>query len=133
MPEVPDTLEILTDPLEIEAGETAALRLRINAKNDFLPRYAANLSIVFGPELKGHLKVVSKGRLLGGRVRVTIEASPGVPVASSTMKVALVVEELGVLLTTEGRVVVVSPEEEEEEDRRKGGEPNINIAWVGRD
>ncbi len=133
MPEVPDALEILTDPLEIEPGETAALRLRINAKNDFLPRYAESLSIVFGPELKGHLKVVSKGRLLGGRVRVTIEASREAPIVSSTMKVALVVAELGVLLMTEGRVVVVPPEEEEEEDRKKGGEPNINIAWVGRD
>lgn len=133
MPEVPDALEILTDPLEIEPGETAALRLRLNAKNDFLPRYADSLSVVFGPELKDHLKIVSKGRLLGGRVRVSIEASPGAPIESSTMKVALVVADLGVLLTAEGRVAVVPPEKEDEHDRGKGGEPNINIAWVGRD
>ena len=133
MLDVPDSLKILTDPLEIETGDTAALRLEINAKNDFLPAYADFLSVVFGPELKDHLRIVSKGRLLGGRVRITVEASADTPILSSTMKVALVIQELGVLLTAEGKVVVVKPEEEEDEDRQKGGEPNIDIVWIGRD
>lgn len=133
MLDVPDTLKILTDPLEIEPGDTAGLRLEINAKNDFLPKYADGLSIVFGPELKEHVKVVSKGRLLGGRVRVTLEASPETPIVKSSLKVALVVQELGVLLTSEGKLCVSKPKEEEEEDKKTGGEPNIDIRWVGRD
>ena len=33
------------------------------------------LAIVIGPELKDHVKVLSTGRLLGGRTRVTLEAA----------------------------------------------------------
>jgi len=133
MLEVPDTLKILTDPLEFEPGETAGLRLHINAKNDFLPRYGDGLSIVLGPELKDHITLISKGRLLGGRVRITLEASSDCPIATSSIKVALVVQELGVLLTAEGKVEVSKPEEQPEKDKKKGGEPNIDINWVGRD
>jgi hypothetical protein len=134
MLEVPDTLRIVTDPLIVEQGTTAALWLEINAKNDFLPRYAEGLSIVIGPELKDHVKAISKGRLLGGRVRVTVEAAEEAPVASSSLKVALVVPSLGVLLTADGHIEVLAPKEDEEEkDSKKGGEPNIEVQWVGRD
>ncbi|MGE3780119.1 MAG: hypothetical protein AB7F89_23220, partial [Pirellulaceae bacterium] len=133
MLEIPSVLRIVNDPLEIEPADTATLRLEINAKNDFLPRFADGLSIVFGPEVKDHLRVVSKGRLLGGRVRVTIESTGECPVGTSTLKVALVVQQLGVLLTAEGKVKVKPPEEEEKDDKKKGGEPNIEIQWVRRD
>src|SRR5262249_53116877 len=56
MLEVPDTLVITTDPLKIRAGSSASLRLEINAKNDFLPRYAGRLSVVIGPELAAHVQ-----------------------------------------------------------------------------
>lgn len=133
MLEVPDKLEILNDSVCVRSGATAALRLEINAKNDFLPKYADGLSVIFGPELKDHIKVLSKGRLLGGRVRVTLLAAPEAPQASSSIKVALVVPQLGVLLTAEGKVAVVSPNENDDEDSKAGGEPNIEVHWVCRE
>ena len=50
MPKVPDALVIENDPMRIERGATASLRLAINAKNDFLPRYSEGLSVVLGGE-----------------------------------------------------------------------------------
>lgn len=132
MLEVPDRLSIVNDPLTIERGDTASLRLEINAKNGFLPRYSEGLSVVFGSELKDHLHVTSKGRLLGGRVRVTLEASENAPLVSTSMKVALVVEDLGLLLTAEGKIEVVEPKEDDDKDKKSGGEPNIDVQWVGR-
>jgi hypothetical protein len=132
MLEVPDRLAIISDPVVIQRGGTASLRLEINAKNGFLPRYASGLSVVIGSELKDFVHVYSKGRLVGGRVRVTLEASDGAPAASDLMKVALVIEELGVLLTAEAKVEVVEPKEEDDSDSRRGGEPNIDVRWVGR-
>jgi hypothetical protein len=132
--EVPTDLEILNDPLEIERGSTTPLRVHINAKNDFLPKHANGLSIVVGAELKDHVKVISKGRLLGGRVRITLEAALDAPITNSTLKVALVVEALGVLLIDEGKINLVEPREEsEDKSSNKGGEPNIEVSWVGRD
>jgi hypothetical protein len=133
MLDIPDRLVILSTPLEIEQGGTASLRLELNAKNGFLPKYADFLSVVIGPELKDHIGVTSKGRLLGGRVRVTLESSPNAPQISSSLKVALVVQELGVLLTAEGLIVVTPVDTEVEDDKRRGGEPNIEINWVGRE
>ena len=134
MLEVPTELDILSDPLEIEPGITTPLRVHINAKNDFLPKHGDGLSVVVGAELKDHVKVLSKGRLLGGRVRITLEATSDAPIASSSLKVALVVESLGVLLIDEGRIDVVRPKEEDEDkDKKKGAEPDIDVSWVGRD
>jgi len=133
MPEIPDRLEILTDPIRIEPGATAALRLAINAKNDFLPKYAGALSIVLGPELAKHVSVRSKGRLLGGKVRVTLEAQADAPTTSSSLQVALVVPEHAVLLTATSTIEVVEPKEDDTEDKRSGGEPNVDVHWVGRD
>jgi hypothetical protein len=134
MLEVPDTLVIASDPLRIKAGLTASLRLEINAKNDFLPRYAGALSVVIGPELAAHVHVRSTGRLLGGRVRVTLVASDDAPQVSSTLRVALVIPELGVLLTAEGELAVTSEiERKEDKHEKRGGEPDIDVRWIGRD
>ena len=78
MLEVP-TAALVDDQITIEPGRTAPLRLEINAKNDFLPTHADGLSVIFGPELAGNVSVRSKGRLLGGRVRVTLEADTECP------------------------------------------------------
>jgi hypothetical protein len=134
MLEVPDTLRIVPHPLVIEQGERSALWLEINAKNDFLPKHAESLTIVVGAELKDHVKLMSKGRLLGGRVRVVLEAAVDAPISTSTLKVALIVSSLGVLLTDDGTVQVAAPEEEDDKkDSKQGGEPNIDVRWVGRD
>jgi hypothetical protein len=132
MLDVPDRLVIVSDPLKIAPGDTSPLRLEINAKNDFLPRHAESLSVVVGPELASHVKVRSKGRLLGGKVRVTLEADAEAPELESSLQVALVVPALGVLLTATGKVVVAKPKERED-DTARGGGPNIEISWVGRD
>src|ERR1044072_3984485 len=134
MLEVPTDLESLTDQADLERGTTMPLRVHINAKNDFLPKFGEGLSVVVGPELKDHVRELSRGRLLGGRVRITLEASPDAPVANSSLKVALVVESLGVLLLDEGKVNVIEQKPEaEESDTKKGSEPDIDVSWVGRD
>jgi hypothetical protein len=134
MLEVPDLLEILTDPVTIERGSTSSVRLAINAKNGFLPRHANGLSIVFEPELKDHVRVRTMGRLLGGKVRVSLEADEDSPLMASRMKVALVVQELGVLLgPAEGKVEVVEPDADKKKDDKTGGEPNIDVRWIGRE
>ncbi len=133
MPEIPDKLEILTDPVVIEAGGRAGLRLGINAKNDFLPKYASALKIVLGPDIKSHIKVTATGRLLGGRMRVSLEAADTTPVGVSTLQVALVDPELPVFLTAYGAVHVVVPSQDEgKEAARHGGEPDVDVLWHGR-
>jgi hypothetical protein len=134
MLDVPTELDILDGLLEMERGTTTPLRVYINAKNDFLPKHSDGLSVVVGSELKDHVKVLSKGRLLGGRVRITLEASSDAPIVTSSLKVALVVESLGVLLIDEGNISVVEPrDEDDDKDTKKGAEPNIEVSWVGRD
>lgn len=135
MLDVPDRLALVDEVVVIQPGRTAPLRLEINAKNDFLPTYSDSdgLSVVFGPELAGKVRVRSKGRLLGGRMRVTLEADEDAPLASAAMQVALVVPELGVLLTAAGSLEVAEPKTEEPDDGRAGGEPNIDVRWIGRE
>jgi hypothetical protein len=133
MLEVPDRLALVDDHVTIEPGRTAPLRLEINAKNDFLPTHASGLSVIFGPELAGKVRVRSKGRLLGGRVRVTLEADADAPVTTGSMQVALVVPELGVLLTASGDLEVAEPKVDEQDDGPVGGEPNIDVEWIGRE
>jgi len=132
MLEVPDLLRIMNDPLVVQEGRTAALRLEINAKNDFLPQYSEHLSVVVGQELKNDVRVRSVGRLLGGRVRVTVEADQEATTTNSSLRVALVVPELGVLLTAEGKIDVTAPPEPKRPDQSTGGEPDIDVKWVGR-
>jgi hypothetical protein len=133
MLDVPDRLALIDERLTIEPGRTAPLRLEINAKNDFLPAHSEGLSVVFGPEFGGKVRVRSKGRLLGGRVRVTLEAEPDAPLTTGSMQVALVVPALGVLLTTSGQLEVAQPQPDERDDGPVGGEPNIDVEWVGRE
>jgi hypothetical protein len=133
LPDIPDQLSIDTNPLLIEPDGTAPLRLSINAKNGFLPSYASGLSIVFGGSLNGKAAVVSTGRLLGGKARLTVRATPDAPLGMHPLKVALVIPELGVLLTADGQVEVKESEEEEEENDKSGGDFNIEINWLGRE
>jgi hypothetical protein len=134
MLEVPDLVRIVQKPLHIEQGSTAALWLEINAKNDFFPKYSESLSVVVGAEMKDHVRVVSQGRLLGGRMRAVISASRESPIGTSSLKVALVVPSLGVLLTDEGTIEVEAPEEDSgKPDGKKEGEPQIEITWIRRD
>jgi hypothetical protein len=88
--------------------------------------------VVIGPELKDHVSVRSKGRLLGGRVRVTLTASEDAPVGKSSAKVVLVVPELGVVLSDEKPLEVSEPEKEKD-DSKSGGDLNIKIKWVRRE
>jgi len=132
MPTVPDKLAIISQPLRIQQGGTAALQLEINGKNDFLPRYANGLSVVFGSSVKDKVRVVSTGRLLGGRVRVTVEAEQDAPLGKTKLQVALVVPELSVLLNDDGELEVIEEKKGTQKDATKGGEPNIEIKWVGR-
>lgn len=133
MLEVPDRLALVDDPVVIHPGRTAPLRLEINAKNDFLPTYADGFSVVFDHKIADKVRVRSKGRLLGGRVRVTLEADPEAPQATGTMQIALVVPDLGVLLTASGELQIAEPKTEEHDDGPVGGEPNIDVQWVGRE
>lgn len=133
MLDIPDKLEIISDPLWIEPDGRAGLRLGINAKNGFLPKYEQALKIVFGPEIKDHVKIVSTGRLLGGRVRITVAAADDTPLGKSILQVALVEPSLGVLLHAQGTIEVIKaePAEEEPEDKA-GGQPDVEILWHER-
>jgi hypothetical protein len=132
LPEVPDHLRILSEPLRLEPGSSGALRLEINAKNDFLPKHADALTVVVGPELASHVQVRSKGRLLGGKVRVTMEAAADCPEAESSLQVVLAVPALGILLTAHGRIAVRAHKDRDATEKPRGGEPDIDISWIGR-
>lgn len=134
MQEIPDCLRIAQKPLRIEQGATAALWLEINAKNDFFPRYSEGLSVVVGADMKDYVHAVSKGRLLGGRMRVVLAASSEAPISTSSLKVGLVVPSLGVLLTDEGAVQVIAPEGDSAKPNTNANrEPHIEITWIRRD
>ena len=47
--------------------------------------------------LQQHVRVRSQGRLVGGKVRVALEADADAPLIATMMKVALVIQRLGVL------------------------------------
>jgi hypothetical protein len=132
MLDVPDQLRIV-EPVTIVAGATASLRLDINAKNDFLPDYADGLTVVLGGDLARHVRVRSKGRLLGGRTRITLIADADAPPVEGVVNVALAIPELGVLLTDSSLCTVVAPLEDDDEPDEQGGEPDISIVWVKRE
>jgi len=132
MLEIPDKLRIISDLIRVEQGRNGSFRLEINAKNDFLPKYEAGLSVVIGPELKDHIEVRSKGRLLGGRVRVSLSVSDNAPIGKSSAKVALVIPELGVMLSDEKGLEVTEPKPEKD-DGKSGGDLDIKIQWVKQD
>jgi len=129
MLEIPDKLTILNDPIRVEPGQNAALRLELNAKNDFLPKWSDGLSVVFGQELSDHVTVRSQGRLLGGRVRITLEATEDAPEVSTSARVVLVVPGLGVVLSAEGKIEVAKPKDKPE-DEVAGGDLDIKINWI---
>ena len=131
MLEIPDRLRIVGDPIRVERGRNGSFLLEINAKNDFLPKYEEKLTVVIGPELKDHVAVRSKGRLLGGRVRISLSASDDAPIGTSSAKVALVVPELGVVLSDEKGLEVAEPKRQTD-DGKSGGDLDINIQWVDR-
>jgi hypothetical protein len=133
LPEVPTELVIDSNPLKIEQGGTSPLRLSINAKNGFLPKYTESLKIVFGGDLNARASITSTGRLLGGKVRLTVSTVADVPLGSFAVKAALVVPELGVLLTADGVIDVATPEEPPKDADKVGGDLNIDIQWVGRE
>lgn len=133
LPEVPTELVIDSNPLKLEQGGTSPLRLSINAKNGFLPKHVDSLKIVFGGELNGRASITSTGRLLGGKVRLTVAAVADAPLGSFPVKVALVVPELGVLLTADGSIEVAKPEEPPKDKDTVGGDFNIEINWLGRE
>ncbi len=67
-------------------------------------------------------------------MRAVISASRESPIGTSSLKVALVVPSLGVLLTDEGTIEVEAPEEDSgKPDGKKEGEPQIEITWIRRD
>lgn len=130
--EIPDTLRIISDPMRIEPGRTAALRLEINAKNNFFPQHEDALAVVVGPDLASHIKVRAKGKLLGGRARVTLEADQDCPEGTSTVRVALTSPALGVLLTAEADLIVAARVNPPDSESPHGGEPDIDVTWTGR-
>lgn len=131
MLDVPDQLRIV-GPVTLSAGSTASLWLEINAKNDFLPDHAADLQFVFGGDLTKQVRVRSKGRLRGGRTRITLIADSDAPPMEGAVTVALAVPDLGVFLTDSSTCTVVAPPEDAGPDDQ-GGEPEISIAWVKKE
>jgi hypothetical protein len=129
---VPDELVILDDPVRIRPGTTRSMRLHINAKNGFLPQHADGLSVVIGQQLNEHVRLVSTGKLLGGQVRLTLEADADAPITDSALQVALVVPPLSLMLTAQGKVELYEPNNTKDSSD-SGGEPDIDIHWVGRE
>jgi hypothetical protein len=132
MLDTPDVLRILTTPVEIDAGHTASMRVHLNGKNGFLPRYRESLKIVVGPSLMEYVRVRSVGSLLGGEIRVVLEADDSAPRSADRLSVALVIEELAVVLSDHAEIRVTEPTPEELEEGR-GGQPDVDVTWVGRD
>lgn len=129
--DLPDQLRIVSSPVILVRGRVNSLSLEVNAKNDFLPRHAGGVSLVLSAPLKDSVARKSVGRLLGGRCRVTLETAPDAPLGDATLQVALVVPDLGVLLTTTAPVIV-KEQPEEKPGERKGGEPEVEISWHDR-
>ena len=64
---------------------------------------------------------------------MTLQASAEAPTLSSSLRVALVVPDLGVLLTANGAIEVVEPRSDKGPKAPTGGEPNIDVNWLGKD
>ncbi|MGI9193642.1 MAG: hypothetical protein ACR2FO_03930 [Actinomycetota bacterium] len=132
MLDIPDTLEIRSDdPVRIYPGKSAPLVIFINAKNGFLPAHSNALSVVLGGELKDKVRLASKGRLVGGIARLTLEADADAPLGFSALTVTLVEPSLGIVLTAGGKAEVAEPPRNQE-SKKAGGGPDIDIHWIGR-
>jgi hypothetical protein len=133
MLEVPDTLQIVNEqPIKIHPGKTAAVIIKLNAKNGFLPTHAQALNVVIGSELKDKVRLRSTGKLVGGIARLTLEADADAPVESlSTVTVTLIEPSLGLVLTDQGKVEV-APSPKQKDSTTTGGGPDISIKWIGR-
>jgi hypothetical protein len=133
MLEVPDTLTIVTDPVELIPGGTASLKIYLNAKNGFLPRYGSNLTVVVGADLRKEVHLRSSGRLVGGHARLTMEASANASIGSQDqVTVMLAIPELSVALSAQGIIRVIEPDKDEQ-SKSHGGDVQIDIAWIGRE
>ncbi len=130
---VPDTIKLLSDPIRIRAGTTAPVYLEINGKNGFLPKHDEALTVVVGPELKDTVRLRSKGRLMGGRVRLMMESDKEAPLKLSSFQVALVAPELSLALIASGSIEVRAPKRtKKEESKKRGGEADIEVNWIQR-
>jgi hypothetical protein len=127
---MPDTLKILDDPVRIAAGRTAPLRIHINAKNGFIPDHGDALKIVVGPDLAPWVKVRSVGRLLGGEVRLTLEAHGDAPRITADLRALLVETDLGLALDAASTIEVVEPAPRTRPSEKSGGGPLIDIEWI---
>ena len=132
MPEVPDSLLIANAPLSVQAGRTTVVRVRINARNGFLPRHREGFKVIVGPQLKDHVSIQSTGSLLGGETRVILAAAPDAPRLQDRLHALLALPEMGVMLSSEAGLTVVDPVPQPS-DPERGGEPDVDITWVGRD
>lgn len=130
MLDVPDKLEIISDPVRLTPGKLTSIRVRINAKNGFIPTYANALTVVIAPPLKEHVNVRSFGRLLGGQLRIVLETADSAPELDGTIQVALVEPSLGVLLSASA--VACIRRTQTEPDDQAGGDPDVNITWHER-
>ena len=130
LPEIPDDLQILTDPVRLVPGKLTTMRVRINAKNDFIPKYANSLSVVVGPPLKDHVHTRSVGRLLGGVLRVAFQTAPDAPELEGTIQVALVEPALGIAFVAKAAASI--RKDDVVPDEKLGGEPDVEISWHER-
>jgi hypothetical protein len=132
MLEIPDTLRIENEePIVLRQGRTTPLIVHINAKNGFLPLHQSALKVVIGADLKDRVRLRATGRLLGGMARLTLEADPDCPLASSDVTVTLVDPELGLVLTDKAKLTVAEPKKGPE-PKHEGGGPDIDFTWIGR-
>ena len=102
--------------------------LEINGKNGFVPN-EGEIKFEYGGEVKPYVYEQSVGNLLGGKLRIVLQADIEAPIVSSDLVASLVIPNLGVNLSASTKLNIVQPDPEDPK-KPTGGEPEVNVQWV---
>lgn len=131
-PELPEELELLNDPVRVRRGGVGSVRLLVKVRDDFFPRAQGSLSVMAGAPLAETVRLRAVGRVHAGRLRLTLEADLDCPVGTAPLTISIHVPDAGIHLQAEGTVEVYM-DPADEPDPRRGGDPDIEVSWVGRE
>ena len=130
-PEIPTNLSFSADQINIYPGSRRTVILEINGKNGFVPN-EGEIKFEYGGEVKPYVYEQSVGNLLGGKLRIVLQADIEAPIVSSDLVASLVIPNLGVNLSASTKLNIVQPDPEDPK-KPTGGEPEVNVQWVKKE
>jgi hypothetical protein len=132
LPHVPTEIRFESKAMRIAQGYSGYVWVVLNAKNSYLPSHDDSLSIRFAGTSPDKLHVQSRSKLLGGKSRWRVQASPDTPLGAHSMTVNLVTAN-GLLTAMLPVAVVEPPEPDKQPTGGSDDETGPDVRWVRED